>query len=482
MTKPLWGLSVGELRPRLASGSLKAEALMASVLDHVAMTGAAVNAFAHVAGDAALVAARQADLDREGGKPCGPLHGIPFSVKDLLAVEGMPHENASEAFAGDIPATDAEAVRRLRAAGAIPFAKSTTPEFGHKVLTDSPRHGISRNPYDPTRSCGGSSGGAGIATAMGFGPVHVSTDGAGSGRIPASCCGVVGLKPTWSAVPHETTTDLFGSLTCIGQMGRTVGDVTAMFNVMKGPDPRDPWSHGGSSDPVALPRDPVAALAGLRIRYLPRTVNAWLDPEVEAAVGDSVGRLVAAGARLVAPLAEPDFDIASALVLMRAYQAARFGHLLTEFGDRMDRTARLSLMPQPELHTYDRLKDAARARTDIFRSVEALLADVDVVVTPTVSTPALPVDQQADGALIVDGVDRGPLRQSWYPYTIPFNASGHPALSVPAGFSASGLPIGLQVFGRWHDEARLLAVAAAVEVLKPWAQRWPGAAGMESFS
>ncbi len=478
MTKPLWMLSVGELQPRLRSGALTAEALMTSVLDHVAATGAEVNAFAHVARDAALAAARKADRDREAGKPCGPLHGIPFSVKDLLAVEGMPHENASEAFAGNIATADAEGVRRLRAAGAIPFAKSTTPEFGHKVLTDSPRHGISRNPFDLTRSCGGSSGGAGIATAMGFGPVHVSTDGAGSGRIPASCCGVVGLKPTWSAVPHETTTDLFGSLTCIGQMGRTVGDVAAMFNAMKGPDPRDPWSHGGRAEPVALPGDPVAALAGLRIRYLPRTVNEWLDPEVEAAVGDSVDRLVRSGASLVPPVAEQVFDIGSALVLMRAYQAARFGHLLAPFGDRMDRTARLSLTPQPELHTYDRLKDAARARTDIFRSVEALLADVDVVITPTVSTPTLPVDQQADGPLIVDGVDRGPLRQSWYPYTILFNASGHPAMSVPAGFSAQGLPIGLQIFGRWHSEDRLLAVAAALEAMKPWAHHWPAAAGV----
>ncbi len=478
MSRPLWMLSVGDLQPRLRSGALKAEDLMTSVLDHVEKTGAEVNAFAHVARDAALAAARRADRDREAGKPCGPLHGIPFSVKDLLAVEGMPLENASEAFAGEIAETDAEGVRRLRAAGAIPFAKSTTPEFGHKVLTDSPRHGVSRNPYDLTRSCGGSSGGAGIATAMGFGPIHVSTDGAGSGRIPASCCGVVGLKPTWSAVPHETTTDVFGSLTCIGQMGRTVADVTAMFNAMKGPDPRDPWSHGGSPEPVALPSAPIAALRGLRIRYLPRTVNAWLDPEVEAGVGDGVERLVRAGATLLPTAFEATFDIGSALVLMRAYQAARFGHLLALFGDRMDRTARLSLTPQPELHTYDRLKDAARARTDIFRSVEALLADVDVVITPTVSTPTLPVEQQADGPLVVDGVDRGPLRQSWYPYTILFNASGHPAISVPAGVSAAGLPIGMQIFGRWHDEGRLLSVAAALEALKPWADHWPAAAGI----
>src|SRR5690606_15276471 len=157
-------------------------------------------------------------------------------------------------------------------------------EFGHKVLTDSPLVGVSRNPWNSALTCGGSSGGAGIAAAMGFGPLHVTSDGAGSARIPAACCGVVGLKPTWGAVAHESTTDLFGSLTCIGQMARNVEDVVLMFNVMKGPDPRDPWSHGGSNEPITLPPDPVADLANVRFRLALRMNNEWLDPEVERCV------------------------------------------------------------------------------------------------------------------------------------------------------------------------------------------------------
>ena len=482
MNEPLWSRSAGDLLPELRSGRLKAETLMQAVLDQVAARNGPVNAFSHVDAGRALAAAREADRDLAAGRPAGPLHGIPFSVKDLLAVEGMPLEYASEAFAGAVSDDDALAVARLRRAGAIPFAKSTTPEFGHKVLTDSPRQGISRNPWNPELSCGGSSGGAAIAPAMGFGPLHVSTDGAGSGRIPASCCGVVGLKPTWSAVPHETTTDLFASLTCIGQMGRTVADVALMFNVMKGPDPRDPWSHGGSAEEVALPASPVAALAGLRLRYAPVTVNRWVDPEVEAAVGAAVGRLVAAGAEQVAMPADIVFDIGSALILMRAYQHARFGSLLAEFGARMDRTARLGLTFQPETQTYQRLAAATRARTDIFRQVERLFDGADIFITPTVAHPALPAGQAADAPLVVEGVDHGPLREAWYPYTIPYNASGHPAISVPCGLSSAGVPIGLQIVGRWHDEARLLAVAAALETLQPWAGLWPPLAVKEPQS
>lgn len=482
MSMPLWSRSAAELLPELRSGTLKAETLMRSVLGQVEARNGPVNAFSHVASESALNAAREADRKLASGAAPGPLHGLPFSVKDLVAVAAMPLEYASHAFAGQVAEADAEAVARLRRAGAIPFAKSTTPEFGHKVLTDSPRQGISRNPWNTDYSCGGSSGGAAIAAAMGFGPLHLTSDGAGSGRIPASCCGVVGLKPSWGAVPHETTTDLFGSLTCLGQMGRTVADVALMFNAMKGTDRRDPLSFGGSAEPVRLPENPVAALKGLRFRYVPKTLNRWVAPAVEAAVGETVERLLAVGAERVTMLDDIVFDTPSALVLMRAYQHARFGTLLEEHGARMDRTARLGLTLQPEAQTYTRLAHAQRARSEIYRQVERLFDGADIFITPTVATPALPIGQQSDGPLVVDGIDHGPLRDAWYPYTIPYNASGHPALSVPCGMSPEGLPIGLQIVGRWHSEAQLLAVAAAIEALKPWAATWPALSGKEQLS
>lgn len=468
-------LSATELLPRLRSGALTSARLMRAVLDRIDRLDTATNGITHLDPEAAMAGAEALDAALAKGEAPGALHGIPVTVKDLLRVRGLPMEMASYAFEGQVAEDDAEGIARLRRAGALPFAKSATPEFGHKVLTDSPIAGISRNPWDTSRSCGGSSGGAGIAAAMGFGPIHITSDGAGSGRIPASACGVAGLKPTWSAIPHETTSDVFGSLTVIGVMARTVPDLVLGFNAMKGPDRRDPMSFGSATPPVTLPADPVAALRGLRFRLVMRTVNDWIDPEVEAAVLDAVARLTDAGAVNVGQIDDPVHDIGNALIVMRAYQYARFGHLMGEFADRMDRTARLSLTPGPQ-HTYDALANAQRARTEIFREVERQFDGADIYITPTIAAPSLPADQAQDGPLVTDGIDRGPLREAWYPYTIPQNASGHPAMSVPVGMSSGGIPIGMQIVGPWHSEQRLLAVAAAVEALMPWAHRWPPAA------
>ena len=468
-------MTATDLLPALRSGEVKAARLMRAVLDRIERLDTQTNGIAHVDPEAAMAEAEARDAALAGGATPGALQGIPVTAKDLLKMKGLPVEMGSFAYKDLIADEDAEAIARLRRAGAIPFAKTATPEFGHKVLTDSPTNGVSRNPWDLSRSCGGSSGGSGIGAAMGFGPLHVSSDGAGSGRIPASACGVTGIKATWGAIPHETTTDVFGSFTCIGVMARCVSDLALGLNTMKGPDRRDPWTFGGTADPVSLPGDPVAALKGLKIRVVMRTVNDWLDPEVEAAVRAAVDALIDAGAQDVGVIEDPVYDNTSALVYMRAYQYARFGHLLEKHGDRMDRTARMSLTPGPQ-HTYDILARAMKARTDIFHEVERQFDGADIYITPTIATPSLSADQKQDEPLIVDGVERGPLREAWYPYTVPQNASGHPAMSVPVGMSSGGIPIGMQIVGPWHSEGRLLAVAAAVERLMPWADRWPPAA------
>lgn len=468
----LCGMSATELLPRLKSGEIKSATLMRAVLDRVNRLDGKTNGITHVDPDLAMAEAEARDAALSAGEAPSALHGIPVSVKDLLKVKGLPIEMASYAFEGEIADDDAAGIARLRRAGAIPFAKSATPEFGHKVLTDSPINGVSRNPWDPSRSCGGSSGGTGIATSMGFGPIHVSTDGAGSGRIPASACGVAGLKPTWSAIPHETTPDIFGSLTVIGVMARTVPDLVLGFNAMKGPDRRDPMSLGSRADPVRLPADPRSALKGLRVRVVMRTVNDWLDPEVEAAVLEAAGLLKDSGVRDVGLIDNPVHDINNALIFMRGYQYARFGHLVKTHGEKLDRTAKMSLSANPSL-TYESLAMSMRARTDIFHEIERQFDGADIYITPTVTTPSLAADQKQDDPLIVDGVDHGPLREAWYPYTVPQNVSGHPAISVPVGMSSKGIPIGMQIVGPWHSEERLLTIAAAIEAMLPWAGRWP---------
>ena len=467
-----WRLGAVALAGEIAAGRLTAVAAVEAVLAQIAAREEAVNAFACVDAEGALAAAARADA-AEG--PRGVLHGVPFTVKDLLVTAGMETAFGSHAFAGRVPSADAEAVARMRRAGAILIGKTTTPEFGHKVLTDSPRHGITRNPWGLERSPGGSSGGAAVAVAMGFGPLAVSTDGAGSGRIPASCCGIVGLKPTHGRVPHETHTDLFSGLTCIGAMGRSVADVDLMFGVMAGSHPGDPWSQVGHAVPE-LPADPVAALGGVRLRWLARMGNDWLDSEVEAACVGLLERLAGAGAVLDRRPAEIDWGLASGRRLMRAYQAGRFGPLLAEWEDRLDPGVVAGIREGQALSLAD-LTAAQADRSRVYRDVQGLLEGGTILATPVVATPTLAVGQQAEAPLVAGGVERGPLRAAWYPYTIPFNLTGHPALSVPCGVSSDGLPIGLQLVGPWHSEGRLLAIAAAVEALAPWAGRWPAGEG-----
>lgn len=471
----IWQQPAHQLARLIRERRLSSREVVGTVLDRIRRLNGPVNAFALVDDDNALRSADAADAEIRAGVNRGPLHGVPVHVKDLLSTAEMRTAFGSVAFEGNIPERDARAIVRVREAGGIVIGKTTTPELGHKVLTDSPLHGITRNPWSPEHSPGGSSGGAAVAVAMGFGPLGVSTDGAGSSRIPAACCGIVGLKPTIGAVPHETSPDLFGSLTCIGSMARDVEDVVLLHNVMAGPDPGDPWSYGGRQSPLRLPDNPLAILHGLRVMWLPRTVNKHLDADVEAHCAQAAARMAGEGAVVVDGPAQFDWALDEALVLMRSYQGTRFKDLLERWRDRMDPTTVASIEDGDKLPA-EAVRRALFARTELFRRVQALFDTADVIVTPTVSVPALPVSQRADQPLMVNGAAAGSLRESWYSYTIPFNPSGNPAISVPCGFAASGIPVGLQIVAPWHQEQRLVALAAALSHLNPWRHIWPSLA------
>jgi aspartyl-tRNA(Asn)/glutamyl-tRNA(Gln) amidotransferase subunit A len=471
----LWQRSATELAAAIRDRQLSSRELISTLLDRIDRLNGDTNAFALIDVEGAMKAAAAADEALARGEKPGPLHGIPVTVKDLVATAGMRTAMASHVFADNIPTTDAEAVARIRRAGGLILGKTTTPELGHKVLTDSPLHGVTRNPWALDRTSGGSSGGAAVSVAMGFGPLALCTDGAGSARIPAACCGIVGLKPTVGAVPHENTTDLFGNLTCLGSMARTVEDVVLLHNVMAGPYRHDPWSLAGSAEPLALAADRLAVLKGLRIRWMPRTVNSYLDPDIEARTTRAVEAMVEAGARIVDEPESIDWSLDASLVLMRAYQAARSGHVLEKWRDRMDPTL-VSALEEGLSQDIGVLQKALAERTALYRRVQGIFDHADILITPTVASPPLPATQRADEPLVVDGKPLGPLRRTWYCYTVPFNPAGNPAMSVPCGFTHNGLPIGLQIAGPWHSEQRLVAVAAALQELVPWREYWPSAA------
>ncbi len=459
------------LAERIRRRTLSPVDVVDAVLRRIEALQPTLNAFVTVVHEEARSAALGADAALRRGDPLGPLHGVPFSVKDLVATAGVRTTFGSRLYERFVPAEDGVAVRRLKAAGAILVGKTTTPEFGHKAVTDGPLFGITRNPWDPTRSPGGSSGGAGVAVAAGMGPLAVGTDGGGSIRIPAACTGLVGLKATLGTVPHGQPPDLFGSVSYVGPMTRTVADAALMLAVMAGPDEADPHSLGRAPDDYVAAAVP-GRLEGLRIAWMPAVGNRALDSEVRVLTERAVRRLEGAGAH-VEP-AEVDFTACEAifLTLSRATNFTRFADKLPGWRDRLDASLVDSIEKGRGLSAAD-LSRALFGRSDVFRQVQGLFRRYDLLATPTLSAPPPPAGRSALEPIEIEGKPAGSLRGAWYPYTLPFNQTGHPAISVPAGFTAAGLPVGLHLVAPWHAEARLLRAAAVLEAEAPWADRRP---------
>lgn len=417
---------------------------------------AELNAFMAVCAERARAEAKAAEASVRRGESVGALHGLPFSVKDLTNTEEVVTTQGSALFAATVPLTDAVAVARARAAGAILIGKTTTPEFGHKPFTEGPFFGRTLNPWSHAHTCGGSSGGAAVALAAGMGPLALGSDGGGSIRIPAACCGVVGLKATLGAIPNLQAPDLFGANSYVGPMARDVADTRLMFEALIGPDRRDPYGQV-----VTLPHRVVVDGERPRIAFLLRCGNV-LDPEVEVSVIAAMKQAAALG-MIVEPI---ELDLVSLephfLVLLRSTLLARLGGQAIRSPEKLDPTL-LSTIEAGRAYSAAELCEAQFARTSCFASVQDILSRFDLIASPTLSAPALPVGLDPHGRIEIAGRDAGTVRRAWYPYTFPFNLTGHPALSLPCGRSRSGLPIGLQLVGRWHEDGYLLDVAGRIE-------------------
>lgn len=417
---------------------------------------AKLNAFMAVSADRARAEAKEAEAKMMRGETLGRLHGIPFSVKDLTNTEGVATTQGSALFADNIPKADAVAVARARAAGAILIGKTTTPEFGHKPFTEGPFFGRTLNPHSHAHTCGGSSGGAAVAVATGMGQLALGTDGGGSIRIPAACCGVVGLKATLGAIPNLQAPDLFGANSFVGPMARDIADTAMMFEVLAGPDRRDPYGQV-----QAFPERRLGATEKPRIGFLLRCGNI-LDPEVETAVVASMKQAEALG-WIVEPI---ELDLVSLephfLVFLRSLLLARLGSHAQKGPEKLDPTL-LATIEAGRVYSAADLCQAQFARTDCFAKVQDILARFDLIASPTLSAPALPVDLDPLGQIGIAGKPAGTIRGAWYPYTFPFNLTGHPALSLPCGRSSEGLPIGLQLVASWHADRYLLDAAAQLQ-------------------
>jgi aspartyl-tRNA(Asn)/glutamyl-tRNA(Gln) amidotransferase subunit A len=442
-----------------------------AVLDRIEATQPTVNAFITVCAERAMSEAREAAQAVARGGDVGPLHAVPFSVKDLVATAGVRTTWGSLARADHVPAADAVAVARLRAAGAILVGKTTTPEFGHKPLTEAPLFGRTANPWDLSRTSGGSSGGSAAAVAAGAGPLSVGTDGGGSTRIPSACCGVVGMKPTLGVVPHDLTSDAFGNLAYLGPIARTVADAAQMLDVMAGPHPADP--HSLAREVTGLAAGLLSDLAGVRVGWRTFFGNDRIDGETRTLFEAAVPALADAGAQVT-----PHDDVVENTYLLWApltfsFWASRYADVEVELGDRMSASLR-HWMAEGRTVSGTEVRDAEAARTTLYRQVQGWFDDIDLLVTPTLACPAIPVDSEATGDVVIEGepVPSG-YRAGWYPYTHPFNLTGHPAITVPCGWTSDGLPVGLQIVGRWFEDALVLRAAAALEGAQPWAHLRP---------
>lgn len=433
-----------------------------AVLERAERLQPALNMFALITADAARAAARTAEARVMRGDVLGPLHGVPITVKDNVPVEGLPMRNGSAAFADFVSSQDAAVVARVRQAGAIPVGKTNLPEFAHKVLTDSPLFGVTRNPWNLAHTPGGSSGGGSAALAAGVAPIAIGTDGGGSIRCPAACTGTVGIKATLGRIPFETFPDNFASYAFVGPMTRVIEDLPLMLSVMAGPHEQDPYSLAtGWFEPG--PRRNT--MAGLRVAWIDRFGDVRPDAEVAAASSRAVETLAAHGAQVETPQV-PEFDrvFDTYVVIATSAHAARYQAIAEKFGDRLSESIRQSISRGLTYSAAD-WQRAHDRRTVLFRAVQRLFGRFDLIVTPTMTAPAKTTD--AGGSIATD------MYAEWAGYLYPFNLTGHPAMSLPCGFSAAGLPIGLQLVGPWFGEQRMFDAALLLEESGRWSERRP---------
>ncbi|WP_315837814.1 amidase [Bradyrhizobium prioriisuperbiae] len=462
-----------DLRERIRSRQISSMEATAAVLQRIADTQPTLNAFITVDGDNALKAAAEADMAVTRGDDLGPLHGVPVSIKDIINTAGLRTTWGSRLMADNVPDADAVAVARLKKAGAIIVGKTTTSEFAHKLLTDAPLFGITRNPWDVSLTPGGSSGGSAVAVAAGMGPLSLATDAGASTRLPAALTGIVGLKPTLGVIPHNQVPDGFNNFIHLGVMARTVADTALMLDVISGEHSSDPHSLG------RLRLDTLSALASgtkeigrLKIAWRPLIGNTLLDDEIRRACEEALDVFRELGC--VVDVRDDPVENAEPAwrILQQSNWAARFFARLDDVEAQLDPSF-VDGIRAGGGYSGQQLLQATYKRTQHFRTVQGWFADYDLVLTPTCSRPPLPVTARALDPISINGTDAGDMRQSWVSYLNLFDLTGHPAISIPCGFTGAGLPVGLQIVGRWHQDATVLQAAAAFEVARPCAHHVP---------
>lgn len=474
-----------ELAARIRQGELSPVTVVNAFLDRIEEKNDEINAYVTVLDEEAREAAKAAEQAVENGDDLGPLHGVPVAIKDLSLVEGVRTTFGSVPFEDHVPEFDSVHVHRLKEAGAIILGKTNVPEHGLHGTTDNNLFGATSTPFAPGKNAGGSGGGSAAAVAAGLAPIAQGSDGGGSIRIPSALTGSVGMKDTHRRVPLPRRPDgfLHTPFNSIGPHARCIEDMALMLDVMAGYHPRDPYvtKDEGTDFRAAVDR----SISGWDVAYSPDLDVFPIDDRVSTLVDDAVGAFESAGATVE----EISFGWEKSLdELFETWELGTYHVGYAIFHETMKDVYDVDYLDEHRDDAVEKLpeyietgqdisaveyKQADVSRTEVFDLVEDVFESYDLLVTPTVAVPA--VDNASDG------ITRGPAEINGKPVdpiigwclTYPFNLTGHPAASVPAGFTEDGLPVGLQIVGQRFEEGDLLAASASYQQERPWDHAYP---------
>jgi amidase len=464
--------SARELAAMLREGKVSAREVTRAHLERIAAVNPEINAVVTLTADLALARAAEADRRHAAREPLGPLHGLPVAHKDSRLTKGVRTTFGSPIFKDHVPEIDDLVVQRIAAAGAIMMGKTNLPEFGAGSHTFNPLFGPTRNPYDPTTSAGGSSGGSAAGLAAGMFALADGSDMGGSLRNPASFCNVVGLRPSPGLVPEFPGTTSWAPLGVSGPLARSMSDLSLLLSVLAGPDPRVPLSVQRSGRAYAEP--PPSGVAGLRVAWSPDLGGAVpVDPVVIAALAPAPRVFEDLGCEVTQDC--PSFAGADeAFLTLRAWEfELGLGPLLDSHRDELKPWVAWNIEQGRALRGSD-VGRAERLRTELFVRMHEFFERYDVLLLPVSQVVPFPVEHEYPA--IVAG-QQMPTYLDWMRSCYYVSVTSCPALSVPAGFTANGLPVGLQIVGRHLDEATVLRAGLAFERATGYGTRRPGLTG-----
>lgn len=449
-------MTLNSLANQIENGERTSRSLTEEALKKIKNQNISTNAFITVSGEQALEQADELDSERKVGKVRGPLHGVPIAVKDMIDTKEIRTTMGSKVFSSNVPDSDAAVVRKLKAAGAIIIGKTNTHEFAYGPIGDRSFFGASRNPYNQKKITGGSSGGSGAAVGAGMVSAAIGTDTGGSIRIPASACGIVGMKPTFGRVSKRGSFPLAYTLDHIGPMTLTVRDNAELLNVMAGYDSEDPFSKRfETEDFISKMREDIRG----RVIGVPDWYFRRIDPEVRTAIDrcqDLYEEMGAVIRKVTMPIMP---KIAEAqVVTIQAEAAAVHQKTLQHHKGGVDEEVYERLMASTSVKGYEYV-EAQIGRQNLIREYNKVFEEVDVLLTPTI--PTLPTDL-GQREVEVEG-EKESVRSALLRLTSPTNYTGNPSLSIPCGLSRNGLPIGAQLIGKHGEEATLYQFGYALE-------------------